>query len=231
MKYFLLITSLVFVLSIQAQSKKVQILELNHKIDSLQNLIDSSNKNWLGKLTALKDSTQNLRTELTNLHNEAQALNEDIQRDSIKYLKSTSILNKKLAVKKKIESKINCNDIEATDFSLLDKNSWEKLDAGFGDGCGTNPGYWTYTLKNELFTGTVKVCIDNNMTRIVEFKNGKPTPNQKSYYSNGQLEREYEYDLNKNLISYKSYNLEGKIMSEGSMEYSDVSFCKLFLGL
>lgn len=231
MKYFLLITSLVFVLSIQAQSKKVQILELNHKIDSLQNLIDSSNKNWLGELTALKDSTQNLRTELTNLHNEVQALNEDIQRDSIQYLKSTSILNKKLAVKKKIESKINCNDIEATDFSLLDKNSWKKLDAGFGDGCGTNPGYWTYTLKNELFTGTVKVCIDNNMTRIVEFKNGKPTPNQKSYYSNGQLEREYEYDLNKNLISYKSYNLEGKIISEGSMEYSDVSFCKLFLGL
>ena len=44
MKYLLSITSLVLILSAQAQSKKVQIIKLNHNIDSLQNLIDSSNR-------------------------------------------------------------------------------------------------------------------------------------------------------------------------------------------
>jgi hypothetical protein len=231
MKYLLSITSLVLILSAQAQSKKAQIIKLNHNIDSLQNLIDSSNSKWDSVLIAIKDSTQFLSAELTSLHNEISILTEKTQKDSMQYIKSVSILNNKLSVKKKIDSKINCNDIEATDFSLLDKNSWVKLDANFGDGCGTHPGFWTYSMKNELFTGTIKVCIDNSIERIVEFKNGKPTPNQKSYYSHGQLARESAYDSNMNLIRYKSYNLQGKVISEGSMEYSDLSFCKLVLGL
>ena len=173
MKYLLSITSLVLILSAQAQSKKAQIIKLNHNIDSLQNLIDSSNSKWDSVLIAIKDSTQFLSAELTSLHNEISILTEKTQKDSMQYIKSVSILNNKLSVKKKIDSKINCNDIEATDFSLLDKNSWVKLDANFGDGCGTHPGFWTYSMKNELFTGTIKVCIDNSIERIVEFKNGK----------------------------------------------------------
>ena len=161
------------------QSKKERIFTLNTQIDSLNEYISSSRVAYAAELTQLNTDLIELKDVNLHLSHQRDSFLYEYKKDSIALETYRASLNTQMIALDRNAKLPKCEDEEAVDVVLLDRNnsySWR-----------STASYWDYILNGTPYNGWAKTCEFGRLIKIEKFENGRETGEYKSYYSNGQL--------------------------------------------